>query len=192
MFDVAIGAAIYNDTLTIAVRDGTVLAQPESHKLATPLDAVALLLEVKFRHRHDKPTLYLESSSTAGAVLDGIRSRDARSGDQIINGLSASGARVGATVVEFGDRRSELHYRFRERVAQGTLLVPAAYNEEITAFAEEVKNGKVFFPYVQDVATKLGRWPVLAVVAVLAAIEMPRRAGLVTREHNPYAAENLK
>jgi hypothetical protein len=185
MFDTAIGATIHNDILTVTARDGNQLALPESHKLGTAIDAVALLLEHKFRHRHDDPVIYLESSSTAAAVLDGIKSRDARSRDQIVHGLSTAWSRAGSTV-EFYDRRSELHYRFRERVSQGKLLVPAAYNEEITAYVEEVKTGKVFFPYVQDVATKLGRWPVLAVVAVLAAIDMPRRrAGHVTREHNP-------
>jgi hypothetical protein len=192
MFDTAIGAAIHNDVLTIAVRDGNQLAEPESHKLTAPSDAVATLLELKFKHRHDDPVVYLESSSTAGAVMEKLDEADRREGlksrDQIVNGLSPSYARAG-TGVEYYDKRSELHYRFRERVAQKRLLVPAAYNEDITAFAEEVKGGKVFFPYVQDVATRLGHWPVLAVVAVLAAIEVPRRSHAPRKEYDPY--ENI-
>ena len=185
MFDVSIGAVTHANVLTIAVRDGRQLALPEQHKIATALDAVPILLELKFKHRHDDPVVYLESSSTAGAVLDGIKSRDARSRDQIVNGLAASGARVGSTTVEFADKRSELHYRLRERVSQGALLVPSAYAEDLTAFTEGVKNGRVFFDYITDVAATLGRWPALAVAAVLANIEPPRRHVARVRHQDP-------
>jgi hypothetical protein len=184
MMQVAIGAVIHNDMLTVAIRRGDQLDEPIQHALGTPLEAVALLLDQRVRHRHDDPIIYLEANSTAGAVLDGIRSRDARSRDQIVNGLSAAISVAGAGVM-FYDRRSELHYRFRERVSQGKFLVPAAY-EQISAFAEQVKDARIFFPYVDDVAQKLGRFPALAVAAVLAAMDVPFRRDATPRDHDPY------
>lgn len=187
--EVAIGAVIHNDVLTISIRQGNELAEPIQAKLGNPLDAVALLLAERVRHRHDDPIIYLESNSTAGAVLEGIRERDEQSRDQIVNGLSGAASYAGAGVA-FYDRRSELHYRFLERVAHGKLLVPAVYNDQLIAFAEEIKDGKIFFPYVRDVAQKLGRWPAFAITAVLATLDVPPRrddGAASRRDHDPYA-----
>lgn len=187
--EVAIGAVIHNDALVIAIREGDQLELPIQHTLRNALEGVVLLLGERFRLRHDDPVIFLEANGTAGAVLDGIRKKDSRSRDQIIHGLAAAISGAGAGV-EFYDRRSELHHRFHERVAQGKLVVPAAYNEQLAAFGSEVKDGKVFYPHVTDVAAKLGRFPSLAVAAVLAAIDVsPRRA--TRRNHDPYAAEFL-
>lgn len=183
---VAIGAVIHNDVLTVSIRQGDAINEPVQHTLGTARDAVALLLEQGVRFRHDDPMIYLEAGSTAGAVLDGVRKLDKRSRDQIVNGLAPAVSLAGAGV-PFYDRRSELHYRFRERVSQGKLFVPAAYNEQINAFREQVKDGKVFFPYVDEVAAKLGRFPAYAVAAVLAAMDVPPRRVAASRDYDPYA-----
>jgi hypothetical protein len=187
--EVAIGAVVHTGVLTIAVRQGNQLKEPVQHKLDPALnDAVVHLLAEKYRYRHDDPVVYLESGSAEGALLEKLQAADKREGinsrDQIIEGLGHP-ASVSDGGVSFYDRRSELHYRLRQRVECGELLVPAAYNEQISAFDEQVKDGKIFFPYVAAVAEKLGRYPALAVAAVLAVIEAPRR-GSVRRDHNPY------
>lgn len=185
-WETAIGAVIHHDVITMAIRRGDVLLEPIQHALGNALEAIALLLDQRARHRHDDPMIFLESGSTAGAVLDGIRALDEHSRDRIVDGLSAAASLAGAGV-SFYDRRSELHYRFRERVAQGKLLVPAAYNEQISAFAEQVKDGRIFFPHVVDVAQKLGRFPAYAVAGVLAAIEVPPRRTATAPDYNPYS-----
>jgi hypothetical protein len=190
MRDTVIGAAIYSDVLTTAIREGDVLHEPMQHALASARDAIALLLEQRVRHRHDEPVIFLEAGSTAGAVLEGLLEADKREGiqnrDRIVNGLSPAESSVGAGV-QFYDRRSELHYRFRERAARD-LRVPPAYNDQLAAFGADgqTKEGRVFFPYVGDVAEKLGRWPALAVAAVLAAIDAPLRRS-ARKDYDPYS-----
>lgn len=193
MHETAIGAVIHNDTLTVVVRQGKRLLEPEQHRIDAPLDAVAHLLALKALHRHDDPIAYLDASSATAAVLDGIRERDEQSRDAIIDGLSPAFALAGPGV-HFYNRRSELHYGFRRQVAEGNLLVPALLNEQIMAFAEKERDGKVYFPPAQDVAEKLGRYPAMAVAAVLASIDAPARSrdAASVPDYNPYAPDRLR
>ena len=123
MFDTTIGAAIHNDTLTFAVRDGQQAGPTRAAQAGRAgLCGAPLGPEVQAPTRRPRR---LYSSSTAGAMekLDAAAKREGiKSRDQIINGLSPSYARVGHTTVEFYDKRSELHYAFRQRVAQGNLF----------------------------------------------------------------------
>jgi hypothetical protein len=186
--ETAIGAVLHGNTLTIVVRQADSLGEPIQHPIPNSLAAVGLLLDLKVEHRHDDPPIFLEANSVAGPVLDEIRQRDKRSRDQIINGLSPALSSAGAGVL-FYDRRSELHFRFRERVAAGRLLVPDIFHEQLAAFtsSEQTKDGKVFFPYTDDVAAKLGRYPALAVAAVLAAIDAPPRVDAQPGDYDPLA-----
>lgn len=180
MSDVTIGTVIHNGVLTLAVRCGDNLTEPVQQSISTAQEAVALLLDRCVRHRHDKPAIYIESGPLADPVSDAIRKYEHAPNVHVIDGLGTSFSR-------FANRRSELHYEFRMQVEEGRLRVPPAYNEQLAAFTQEERNGKVFFPAPLDVADKLGRYPAFAVVAVLAAIEtLKGGAGNSESEWDPY------
>ena len=191
MRECVIGAVLHRDTLTYCVRTDNVLGEPRQQTIATPEQAAALLLHECYLNRHDDPVIYLESGAMAGEVLDSIYEARKREGiesaDEIVNGLSPA-LSLAEGGIRFADRRSELHHNF-QALARKSLAVPAAYNEQVRAFAQDTHDGKIFFPHVADVAERLGRYPALAVAAVLAAIEVPQQApseaGKITA-YDPY------
>ena len=186
--EIVIGAVIHNETLTMVIRRDNFLEEPIQLAVSTPEDAVALLLEQKSKHRHENPMVYFEAGSVAGPVLDGIRRLDVNSRDQSVHGSEPASTSAGGGV-QFYNRRSELHYRFRQKVEEGKLSVPAVYHEQIVVFGEgEERDGKIFFPSPLDVAKNLGRFPVLAVGAFLAAIDSPGGGtGTSLTDWDPYA-----
>ena len=179
----AVGAVIIQDKLTFAIRRGNIIERPVNIKINTPLDAAAKLIFVR---RNSQAIIYLESSGVAGQVLKYIREKFSASPDEVVNGQAS--ARSLLEGVRFYNRRSELHFLFRQKVENGELLLPAEYANEIVAFAQSENDGKIYFESPEDVASKLGAYPALAVAAVLAAIESPHRARLKTgpRGHHPY------
>jgi len=187
MNQTAIGAVISDDSLTLAIRRGDLIENPLTFPIVGALDAAALLLA----QRRDQAPIFIEAGGLAALVLAEIKRRYSNSPDKIINGMEPARSVAGGNV-EFFNRRSELHFLFRQSLAEGKILMPAIYNEQVASFAPEERNGKIFYPSPEEVADKLGKQPVFAMVAVLAAIETPDRfEGPVLRAvhpgHDPYA-----
>lgn len=184
MQDVSIGAVIHNNTLTLAVRRGAVLDDPIREPITGAEDAIAIILYHCAQHRHDNPAVRIECGPLADMVCVGVRDKCEHPVHiEIVDGL-------GAALPRFANRRSELHYQFRLLVEEGKLRVPQAYHEQLGAFEEQEKGGKVLISSPLEVATKLGQYPARAVAAVLSSI--PALGGGVGKgesEWDPYEAQ---
>jgi len=177
----AIGTVVSDAVLTIVIRRGDLIEEPRQFPIFSALDAAALLLA----QRRNQAPIYIEASGSAAQVLEEIKKRYSDSRDEIVNGMSPANSAASGQVL-FANRRSELFFNFRELLGQGKLSMPAIYNEQIAAFGYEERNGKIFFLPPDEVAAKLGKYPVFALAAVLAAIETPDKfEGPVLRAGHP-------
>lgn len=183
----AVGAVIHNDTLTLVIRRGDMLEEPLPLPATTPLAVAASLLA----QRRDGAPIYLEAGGLAALALEEVKKRYSKSPDEIVNGMGPAQSMAEDGVL-FANRRSELFFRFFEKVEHGKLVLPATFNEQLSAFKQQEQSGKIFFPPPDEVAGKLGKYPALALAAVLAAIE-PQRFGTAKTKsnsgvgHDPYA-----
>jgi hypothetical protein len=173
----AVGAVLVNDQLTVVVRRGDMLEEPRPFTAATPLSAAAILLK---QRGPDGGVIFIEAGGAAAQVLAEVKRKYSGSRDELVNWLSQPQSMAEKDVF-FYNRRSELFYRFKTRVVDKKLFLPPSYTEQFAAFAESELNGKIFFPSPDDVAAKLGKFPAVALAAVLAAIE-PARSGPVPRK----------
>jgi hypothetical protein len=182
----AVGAVLVNEQLTVVVRRGDMLEEPMPFAIHTSLEAAVMLLK---QRGPGGGIIYIEASGMASQALEAIRAKYSGSHDEIVNGMSPP-LSVAEGNVLFANRRSELFYKFRKLVVDEKLLVPVVYTEQLAAFAESELNGKIFYPNPDEIAGKLGKYPTLALAAVLAAIETPKYGAGKTKSpagHDPFA-----
>src|SRR5690606_36944042 len=111
------------------------------------------------------------------------------SADRVVHGLGPAHA-FAPGGVEFADRRSELFHKFARSI-HGDLLVPPdpELTQQLLAFEEGERGGKIAYPSPGDVAERIGRYPAKAVAAVLATIPAPAPGAVKTTRsinYNPY------
>lgn len=190
--DVAIGAVIHGRTLTLAVRRGGKILDPNQKPFDDAHAAAAAILDVVRTFRHDPPSVYLLAGADGAVVVSRLRDLTKEAPIVVdlvaVHGKPLTQAGAGH---EFVNRWSELLYRLHATRAEGRLFIPEAYHIQLDAFGGEGdKDGKLIFPSPAEVEKALGAFPARAVAAVLASI--PALGGGVGKgesEWDPYEAQ---